>query len=164
MEIKKCRTKTSLLPTLPKVSARGCKPESKSKQFAVFFQNAHTDPLKPSTNIYYCSSTRSQCFTHKSFLNYKFSVQKNQEQQIKQQHFLLNAIHWWHTEWQQGAPVQKDTAVLVSHSSTSKEVREQSIYSSVWFLLLYEQAVKSLNSSITSPDEFSSNLTATINQ
>lgn len=33
---------------LPKVYAHGCKPQSKSKQLFVFFQNAHTERLMPS--------------------------------------------------------------------------------------------------------------------
>lgn len=123
MEIKKFRTKISLLPTLPKVYTQSCKPESKSKQLFVFFQNAHTEPLMPSTKYllkWFVSgslkeagescSNRSQGLI--KTLIYKFSVQKSRTENIKQQHFLLNTIPW-HTE-QQGTPIQKNAVVPAS--------------------------------------------------
>lgn len=84
-------------------------------------------------------------------------MQKSRTENIKQLHFLLNTIPW-HTE-QHGTPIQENAVLGPQHREA-----ENKAYSCALSLPSYYQMIQSLNSTITSPEEFSSNPTAVIKQ
>lgn len=141
MEKKKFRIKTSLLPTVPKVYAHGCKPELKIWTAVCVFpecphRTSHVQ-YQIFTNMICvrlsqtpcCSescSNSSQCFTHKYFLNYKFSMQKNQE--LKTATFLAecNSLITYKTISNLAAIIEELIQKIVSPLLTedSKQLRE----------------------------------------